>query len=96
VLPFPPSLHGGHGKPDFTWILEAAANTGFLSPKAVFIDGTHIKAGANAKKQVKAVIPVASQRYAQELRRTPLATSTVSISGKDTVTLPQTSSNAMR
>jgi hypothetical protein len=50
----------------FTWILEDAVSVGCLSPKAVFNDGTHIKAGANTKKQIKAVIPVASQRYAQE------------------------------
>ena len=51
----------------FAWILEETANAGYLSPQAVFIDGTHIKASANTKKQVKAVIPVASKRYAQEL-----------------------------
>lgn len=51
----------------FAWILEAAAEAGYLSPKAVFIDGTHIKANANTKKQVKAVIPATSRRYAQEL-----------------------------
>ena len=51
----------------FAWILEEAAQAGYLSPKAVFIDGTHIKANANTKKQVKAVIPITSRRYAQEL-----------------------------
>ncbi len=51
----------------FAWILEETANAGYLSPQAVFIDGTHIKASANTKKQVKAVIAVASKRYAQEL-----------------------------
>ena len=51
----------------FAWILEETANAGYLSPQAVFIDGTHIKASANTKKRVKAVIPVASKRYAQEL-----------------------------
>lgn len=51
----------------FAWVLEAAAEAGYLSPKAVFIDGTHIKANANTKKQVKTVIPVVSKRYAQEL-----------------------------
>ena len=35
----------------FTWILEEAASSGYLSPKAVFIDGTHIKASANTKKR---------------------------------------------
>lgn len=51
----------------FAWILEEVADAGYLSPQAVFIDGTHIKASANTKKRVKAVIPVASKRYAQEL-----------------------------
>ncbi len=51
----------------FGWILEAVADAGYLSPKAVFMDGTHIKANANTKKQVKAVIPVTAKRYAAEL-----------------------------
>lgn len=38
-----------------------------MSPKAVFIDGTHIKANANTKKAVKTQIPVASRHYAEEL-----------------------------
>ena len=33
----------------FRWILEEVAEAGYLSPKAVFIDGTHIKANANTK-----------------------------------------------
>ena len=37
----------------FAWILDEVAKAGYLSPKAVFIDGTHIKANANTKKQVK-------------------------------------------
>lgn len=51
----------------FRWILEEAAEAGYLSPKAVFIDGTHIKANANTKKQVKVQIPAASRHYAKEL-----------------------------
>ena len=43
------------------------AEAGYLSPKAVFIDGTHIKANANTKKRVKAAIPAASKHYAKEL-----------------------------
>ena len=43
------------------------AEAGYLSPKAVFIDGTHIKASANTKKQIKAAIPAASKHYAKEL-----------------------------
>ena len=34
----------------FAWILEEIAEAGYLSPEAVFIDGTHIKARANDKK----------------------------------------------
>ena len=35
----------------FRWILEEVAQAGYLSPKAVFIDGTHIKANANTKNR---------------------------------------------
>lgn len=34
----------------FAWILSEVADAGYLSPRAVFIDGTHIKANANTKK----------------------------------------------
>ena len=51
----------------FFWILDEVAEAGYLSPKAVFVDGTHIKANANTKKQVKKEIPVASKRCAKEL-----------------------------
>ena len=51
----------------FRWILEEAAQAGYLSPKAVFIDGTHIKVNANTRKQVKIQIPAASRHYAKEL-----------------------------
>ena len=34
----------------FTWILEEAAGAGDLSPKAVLIDGTHIKASGSRSK----------------------------------------------
>lgn len=51
----------------FAWILEEVAEAGYLSPKAVFIDGTHIKANANTKKQVKEQIPAAAKHYAKEL-----------------------------
>ena len=27
----------------FAWILQEVAQAGYLSPKAVFVDGTHIK-----------------------------------------------------
>ena len=51
----------------FAWILEEIAEAGYLSPEAVFIDGTHIKARANIKKCVKEEVPVAAKRYADEL-----------------------------
>ena len=35
----------------FAWILEEVAQAGYLSPKAVFVDGTHIKANANTKSR---------------------------------------------
>lgn len=37
----------------FRWILDEAGSAGALSPAAVFIDGTHIKASANLKKKIK-------------------------------------------
>ena len=51
----------------FAWILEEVGQAGYLLPKVVFIDGTHIKASANTKKQIKAAIPAASKHYASEL-----------------------------
>ena len=51
----------------FRWILEEAANAGFIDSNAIFVDGTHIKANANIKKYVKKVVPVAAKRYAKEL-----------------------------
>lgn len=37
--------------------------------KAVLIDGTHIKANANTKKQIKEQIRVASEHYVKELMK---------------------------
>ena len=51
----------------FAWILDEVAKAGYLSPKAVFIDGTHIKANANTKEQMKEQIPAAARHYAKEL-----------------------------
>ena len=47
----------------FRWILEEVARAGYLSAEMVFVDGTHIKANANLKKQVKKAISVAAKRY---------------------------------
>ena len=51
----------------FAWILNEAAEAGYLKPEAVFIDGTHIKANANTKKKIEVEVPVAAKRYADEL-----------------------------
>mgnify|MGYP005780303989 FL=1 len=34
----------------FRWILNEIVEAGYLSPKAVFINGMHIKANTNTKK----------------------------------------------
>ena len=60
----------------FAWILEEVAEAGYLSPKVVYVDGTHIKANANTKKRGEpperpgGILPVrragASQRHRPE------------------------------
>ncbi len=37
----------------FAWILNEAVNAGYLSPAAIFLDGTHIKVNANINKKIK-------------------------------------------
>ncbi len=51
----------------FAWILEEASEAGCLSPEAVFIDGTHIKASANIHNKIKKAVPEAAVRYQEEL-----------------------------
>ncbi len=51
----------------FYWILSEIDGAGYLSPEAVFVDGTHIKANANMKKVVKKTIPKASKIYEEQL-----------------------------
>ena len=51
----------------FRWILEEAGSAGALTPAAVFIDGTHIKASANLNKKIKQEVPAAAKRYQEEL-----------------------------
>ena len=53
----------------FHWILSEINSAGYLSPEAVFIDGTHIKANANTKKAVKKAVPTAAKRYEEELMK---------------------------
>ena len=52
----------------FTWILYEIERAGYLSPEAVFIDGTHIKANANIHKKMKKMIPEAARNYERQLR----------------------------
>ena len=47
----------------FYWILDEINYAGYLSPEAVFVDGTHIKANANLKKAVKKAVPQAARTY---------------------------------
>ena len=51
----------------FRWVLKAAAEEGYLDTEAIFVDGTHIKASANLKKQAKKAVPKEAKRYAREL-----------------------------
>ncbi len=53
----------------FHWILKEINSAGYLSPEAVFIDGTHIKANANMKKVVKKAVPEAARIYEEQLRK---------------------------
>lgn len=51
----------------FRWVLWEANEVGYLSPEAVFIDGTHIKASANIHNKMKKAVPEAAVRYREEL-----------------------------
>lgn len=51
----------------FRWITDGAGNAGALSPAAALIDGTHIKAGANLKKNSTQDVSVTAKRYQEEL-----------------------------
>lgn len=53
----------------FYWILTEIERAGYLSPEAVFVDGTHIKANANIKKAVKKAVPTAARIYEEQLMR---------------------------
>lgn len=52
----------------FEWILSEVECAGYLAPEVVFVDGTHIKANANMKKNIKEAIPVAAKVYEKQLR----------------------------
>lgn len=51
----------------FRWVLNTAATEGYLDTSAVFVDGTHIKASANLKKQAKKSVPKEAKKYTKEL-----------------------------
>ena len=51
----------------FRHILEEAVKCGFVDAKAIFIDGTHIRANANKNKKVKELVAVEAKRYQKEL-----------------------------
>ena len=51
----------------FRWVLNTAATEGYLDTSAVFVDGTHIKASANLKKQAKKAVPKQAKKYTKEL-----------------------------
>lgn len=51
----------------FEWILTEIEKAGYLSPEVVFVDGTHIKANANTKKNIKKAIPQAAKTYEKQL-----------------------------
>ena len=51
----------------FNRILFEINNKGYLSPEAVFIDGTHTKADANIKKHINKNIPKAAKVYEKQL-----------------------------
>lgn len=48
-------------------MLKAAADKGYLDTEAIFVDGTHVKANANLKKQAKKAVSKQAKRYAKEL-----------------------------
>jgi len=52
----------------FERILDEAIGCNLVDPSVIFIDGTHIKANANTKKNYKKTIEVSAKKYAKELR----------------------------
>ena len=53
----------------FECILSEVEKHGYLTPDAVFVDGTHMKANANLHKAVKKAIPKAAREYEKQLIR---------------------------
>jgi transposase len=52
----------------FAWILEAAVAKKYVKPETVFIDGTHIKASANKKRNRKELAAATARIYDEQLR----------------------------
>jgi len=52
----------------FARILDEAISCKLVDASVIFIDGTHIKANANTKKNYKVQVEVSAKRYAKELR----------------------------
>lgn len=55
----------------FRWVLWEANRAGALTPGAVFIDGTHIKASANVNKKIKQEVPAEAARYRAARKSVP-------------------------
>ena len=53
----------------FEHILSKALNNRMVDPRAIFIDGTHIKASANKKKYQKEQVKETAKEYTEQLRR---------------------------
>jgi transposase len=51
----------------FRHILEEAVEEGFVDASEIFIDGTHIKASANKKKNTKEEVEIAARNYQSQL-----------------------------
>ena len=62
---FPPELT----EEIFEHILNKLINNRMVDPKAIFIDGTHIKASANKKKYQKEQVKKAAKIYDEQLRQ---------------------------
>ncbi len=52
----------------FARILEEAIRSNLVDASAIFMDGTHIKANANLKKNYKKEVEIKAKHYARELR----------------------------
>lgn len=51
----------------FYWILEEACKKNYLKEEVLFVDGTHVKANANKKKNTKKLIEDTAKAYTKKL-----------------------------